>query len=174
MMYLPIRKELTLAILMPLCFNFLRNSCIYLRMFLYLVTCFLRITVWLLCQLQAVSMIHVPVYSYLISKGRRNCSTLWPAQQLKRDVAPAHPLPSDVVMDWISCLRNYHCYWNNSINFLEEIRCVRKVLVNREYHDKTWHRFETSFKLNLKCNILTLLYVHMRTSIDAPLQTSKQ
>ena len=35
--------------------------------------------------LQAVSKIHVPIYPYLISEARRNCSTLWQAQQLNRD-----------------------------------------------------------------------------------------
>ena len=38
--------------------------------------CFLRIMVPLLCRLQAVSKIHVEIYPYLISEGRRNCSTL--------------------------------------------------------------------------------------------------
>ena len=28
------------------------------------------------CRLQAVSKIHVPIHPYLISEGRRNCSTL--------------------------------------------------------------------------------------------------
>ena len=50
-----------------------------------LVTCFLRDAVSLLCRLQAVSKIHVPIYSDLISEGRRNCSTLLPAQQRNRD-----------------------------------------------------------------------------------------
>ena len=71
-----IRIELIRAILMPRCSNFLRNSMIYFRMFLYLETCFLRVTVSLLCRLQAVLKIHVPIYPYQISEGRRNCSTL--------------------------------------------------------------------------------------------------
>ena len=37
---------------------------------------FLRVTVSLLCRLQAASKIHVPIYPYLISEGRRNCSIL--------------------------------------------------------------------------------------------------
>ena len=41
-------------------------------MFLYLATCFLRVTVSLLCRSQAVSKIHVPIYRYLISERRRN------------------------------------------------------------------------------------------------------
>ena len=61
--------------------NFLRNSTIHFSMFLYLVTCFLRVTVLLLCRLQAVSKIHVLFYPYLINDIRQNCSTLWPAQQ---------------------------------------------------------------------------------------------
>ena len=51
------------------------------RTFFYLVTCFLRVTVSLLCRLQAVSKIHVPIY--LISEGRLNCSTLWPGTATK-------------------------------------------------------------------------------------------
>ena len=47
----------------------------------------LRVTVSLLFRLQAVSKIHVPIYSYIyiiiiiiyISEPRRNCSTLGPA-----------------------------------------------------------------------------------------------
>ena len=57
----------------------------HFRMFLYLVTCFLRATVSLLCRLQAVSNLHVPIYPYLISEARRNCSILLPAQQRNRD-----------------------------------------------------------------------------------------
>ena len=65
--------------------NFLRNSIINFRMYLYFVTCFLRVTVSLLCRLEAVSKIHVPIYAYLISERKRNCSTWWPAQQQNRD-----------------------------------------------------------------------------------------
>ena len=56
--------ELTRAILMPWRSIFLGNSTIHfhVRMFLYRITCFLRIAVSLLCQLQAVSKIHVPIY----------------------------------------------------------------------------------------------------------------
>ena len=60
-----IRIELTQAILMLRFSNFLRNSIIHFRMFLYLETCFLRVTVSFLCRLQAVSKIHVPIYPYL-------------------------------------------------------------------------------------------------------------
>ena len=63
-----IRIELTWAILMPCVSNFLRNSTIHVRMFLYLVTCFLRVKISLLCRLEAESKIHVPFYPYLISK----------------------------------------------------------------------------------------------------------
>ena len=75
---LEIRIELSRAILMPRFSNSLRNSNIHFRMFLYLVTYSLRVTVPLLCRLQDVSKIQVPIYPYLISEGRRNCSTLWP------------------------------------------------------------------------------------------------
>ena len=54
--------------------NFLRHSNIHFRTFSYFVTCFLGVTVSLLCRLQAVSKIHIPIYPYLISEGRRNCS----------------------------------------------------------------------------------------------------
>ena len=73
---LVVRIELTRAILMPRFSHFLRNSKIYFRMLFYLVTCFLRVTVSLLCRLQAVSKIHVSIYPYLICEVRRNCSTL--------------------------------------------------------------------------------------------------
>ena len=73
-----IRIELTRAILMQRFSNFQRNSTIHFCMFLYLVTYFRGVTVSLLCRLQAVSKIHVPIYPYLISEGRWNCSTLWP------------------------------------------------------------------------------------------------
>ena len=52
------RIELTRTILMPRFSNFLRNSIIYLRMFFYLETCFLRVTVKLLCRLQDASQLH--------------------------------------------------------------------------------------------------------------------
>ena len=50
-----------------------------------LVTCLLRVAVSLLGWFQAASKIHVPIYPYLISEGRRNCSTLYPAQQRNSD-----------------------------------------------------------------------------------------
>ena len=71
----PIPDE-TPTITKPRFSNFLRHSIIHFYMFLYVVTCFLRVTVSLLCRLQAVSMIVVQIYPYLISEGRRNCSTL--------------------------------------------------------------------------------------------------
>ena len=46
--------------------NFLKNYIINFRMFLYLETCFLRVTVSSLCRLQTVSKIHVTIYPYLI------------------------------------------------------------------------------------------------------------
>ena len=83
---LVIRIKLIRTIFVPLFSNFLRNSTIHFRMFLYLETCFLRVTDLLLCRLQVVSEIHAPIYPYLISERRRNCSTLWPAQQQNRDL----------------------------------------------------------------------------------------
>ena len=82
---LVIRIELTRYFLIPRFPNFLRNSSIYFRIFLYLATCFLRVTVSLLYRLHAVSKTQVAIYTHLISEGRRNCSTLWPAQQRNRD-----------------------------------------------------------------------------------------
>ena len=75
-----IRIALTWAIVMTQFSNFLRNTTIYLCMFLYLETCFLIVTVSLLWWLQAVSKIHAPIYPYLISEGTRNCLlvTAWP------------------------------------------------------------------------------------------------
>ena len=50
---------------------------IHSYMFLYLITaCFIRITVSLLCRLQAESKKQVPINPGLISEGRRNCSIL--------------------------------------------------------------------------------------------------
>ena len=48
----------------------------HFRMFLYFVTCFLRVTVSLLYRLQAVSNLLLPIYPYQISEARRNCSSL--------------------------------------------------------------------------------------------------
>ena len=56
------RIELTRAILIPWLSNFLKNSTINFRVILYLVTCFLRVSISLLCRLQAVSKIHIPIY----------------------------------------------------------------------------------------------------------------
>ena len=71
-----IRIKLNRAILMPRFSYILGNSTIIFLMFECLVTCFLRVTVSLLCRLQAVSKIYVPIYPCLIiSEGRRNCST---------------------------------------------------------------------------------------------------
>ena len=68
---LVIRIALTRVILMLWFSNFQRKSIINFRMFLYLETYFLRVTVSLLCRLQAVLLIHVQIYPYQISKGRR-------------------------------------------------------------------------------------------------------
>ena len=81
-----IRIKLNRAILMPRFPDFLGNISINFQMFECLVTCFLIFTVSLLCRLQAVSNIHVPIYPCLIiSEGRRNCSTFWSTQQRNRD-----------------------------------------------------------------------------------------
>ena len=69
-----IRIKLTREILVPRFSNFLRYSTINFCMFLYLETCFLTVTVSLLCRVQAASKIHVLNYFDLISEGR-------PAQQ---------------------------------------------------------------------------------------------
>ena len=54
---------------MPRFLNFQRNSIIHIRMLLYLETCFMRVTFLLLCRLQAVSKIHVPIIPILLVKG---------------------------------------------------------------------------------------------------------
>ena len=82
MIDLVIRIKLNQAIFMPGFSHFLGNRTINFSMFECLVTCFLRVTVSLLYQLQAVSKINVPIYPCLIiSEGRRNCVTFWSAQQ---------------------------------------------------------------------------------------------
>ena len=68
-----IRILLTRTILMPRFSNLLRNSIIRCGMFLNLETCFLRVTVSLLCQLQAVSKIRIPICPYLIIEWSPNC-----------------------------------------------------------------------------------------------------
>ena len=76
-----IRIKLNRAIFMPGFSHFLGNRNLNFRMFACLVTYFLRVTVSLLCRLQAVSKINVAIYPCLIiSEGRRNCSTIWSAQ----------------------------------------------------------------------------------------------
>ena len=62
--------------------KFLRKFTIYFRICLYLVICFLRVTVSLLCRIQEMFQF-IPIY--IISVWRRNCSTLWPTQQRNRD-----------------------------------------------------------------------------------------
>ena len=89
---LVIRIELTLAILMPRFSNFLRYSEIHFRTLFYLVICFMRVTVsWLCRHLQAVSKIHVTInLPCLICEWRRNCSTMWLAQQRNHDSQETH------------------------------------------------------------------------------------
>ena len=59
------RIELTWAILSPRLAGFQTNMTIHFRQFLYLITCYLRITVSLLCWSQTVPKIHVPIYPYI-------------------------------------------------------------------------------------------------------------
>ena len=83
-----IRIEINRSILMPRATNFRRNSIIHFRMFLYLVTCFFRVTVlflWYAGQKMYQRHNLFPIYSYLISELIRNCSTLWHTQQRNRD-----------------------------------------------------------------------------------------
>ena len=73
---LVIRMELTRTILIPWLSNFRRNLIINFWRFLYLITCFLRVTVSLLCRLQAVSKTHVPIDPYMwLVKGEENVRT---------------------------------------------------------------------------------------------------
>ena len=109
------RIELSRAILTPWLSNFLWNWIIHFCMFLYLVICFLRVTVSLLCRLQSVSKIHVPIYSYLISEGRRNFSILWSAQQRNRDSQE-------------TCTKHQHMR-NGWSNFLENLKIVALKLL---------------------------------------------
>ena len=80
----PELNELTRAILMLRFSIFLRNSIIHFCMFLYLETYFLRDT-RSTCIMFHMFYIYVPIYPYLISEGRRNCSTLRPSQHRNRD-----------------------------------------------------------------------------------------
>ena len=82
--YLERRIELTWEILMPRVSNFLRNSIIHIRTFLYLdvswesrFRCYMLVTSYIIDTFS-----NLP---YLFSEGRRNCSTLWPAQQRNCD-----------------------------------------------------------------------------------------
>ena len=79
---LVIRIELTQEILMARFSNFRRNSFILFRMLLYLITCFLIVTVSLLCRLQAVSKIQVSIYPYLISERKLN---FWPCDRHRNE-----------------------------------------------------------------------------------------
>ena len=84
--------KLNWAILMPGFSHFLENETIDFHMFECLVTCFLRVMVLLLCQLQAISKIHVSIYPCLIiSEGRRNSSTFWSAQQRNQNLGNMLP-----------------------------------------------------------------------------------
>ena len=65
-----IKIELTRAILMPQFSNSLRNSTIHFHMFLYLLTCFPRVAVSLLCRLEAYHryMIQfIPIWFYIVT-----------------------------------------------------------------------------------------------------------
>ena len=63
---------------MPGFSHFLGNGIINFRMFECLVTCFLRVTLSLLCRLQAVSKLHVPILCIDYSKkGRTSKSGKW-------------------------------------------------------------------------------------------------
>ena len=63
--------KLNRDILMPRFSHFLGNITINFLIFECLVTCFLRVTVSLLCRLQAVSKIHVPIYPFLIIRSTK-------------------------------------------------------------------------------------------------------
>ena len=82
LIYLVIRIQLTRLILVPrftIFFEKIRSSifaCFYIWKHVSWESWF---------RLQAVSKIHLPIYPYLISEGKRNCSTQWPAQQRNRD-----------------------------------------------------------------------------------------
>ena len=72
------------TIIIPWLSDFLKNSYIHFSTFLYLVTCFLRVTVTFQCRSHSVSKILVTI-PYLISEGRGNCSSLWPEHRRNRD-----------------------------------------------------------------------------------------
>ena len=99
---------------MPRFWNFLRNSIIHFRMFLYLVTCFLRITVSLQCRLQAVSKIHVIIYPYLISEWRR---FVWNCDRQSNETVTLR-----------KHVTKYETCENGWLNFSENFRIVVKLL----------------------------------------------
>ena len=83
-----ISVELTAAILMPRISNFLRNSTIHFHIFFIFGNVFpmshgfdaVPVT-------SCIKDTYVPIIidHWLISEGRRNCSTMWPAQKRNRD-----------------------------------------------------------------------------------------
>ena len=76
---------------------------------------FLRVTASLLFRLQPASKIHDPIYPYLISDGKRNCSTLW--------LSATKP--------WLSAnmLPNIKTYENVWSNFSENLKIVALKLL---------------------------------------------
>ena len=83
------------------------------RMFLYLETCFPRVTVsvtYVSMPVTSCIKIHIPVNRYLINEGRRNCSTLWPTQQRNRNLWNMFP--------------NRNICENGRLNFSENLRIV--------------------------------------------------
>ena len=141
MIDLKVRIDLTRAILMPQFSNFLRNSIIHFRMFLYLVTCFLRVTDSLQCRLQDESKTHVPIYSYLISERKRNYSTLWPAQQRNRYSG--------------NLLPNINTSENWWLNFSENLRIIALKLLEltRFLWPKSINLLEFCTVLGLSCDV---------------------
>ena len=113
MIDLVIRIKLYRAILIPGFSHFLGNMNINFRMFEYLVTCFLRVTVSLLCRLQAVSKIHVPIYPCLIiNEGRRNSSTFWSAHAAIKLRLSENMLPN------INIWENWYCYFSENLRIV--------------------------------------------------------
>ena len=109
---LVIKIKLNRAILMPRFSDFVGNRIINFPMFECLVTCFLRVAVYLLCRLQAVSKIHVLIYPCLIISERiRNCPTFWSAQ-------PAKPRLSGNMLPNISTCENGCWYFSENFRIV--------------------------------------------------------
>ena len=102
--------------------------------FLYLETFSLRVTVSLICRLQAVSEIHFSICPHLIREEGRNCSTLWPAQQRKSD-SQEHVTKYKNMRKWM--VRFLIKFDNRGI----EISRVNSILITKSFNIVIYFNF---------------------------------